>query len=133
MATVLVADDNRANRQALSALLESVGHRVIVASDGREALEKARAERPQLVISDVLMPLMDGYELARRLRAQLPVDAGLQLVAVTGYGLERDRQRSAEAGFTAHLVKPIELAMLEELLLRTTPRPDDGARPSAFL
>ena len=61
MATVLVADDNRANREALAALLESAGHRVLRAADGREALSRAREARPDLVISDVLMPLMDGY------------------------------------------------------------------------
>ena len=67
MADILVVDDNRANREALAALLDAAGHRVLAAANGREALDRARAERPELVISDVLMPLMDGYELARRL------------------------------------------------------------------
>ena len=69
MATILVADDNRANREALAALLELAGHDVIRAADGREAFARAREAHPELVISDVLMPVMDGYELARNLRA----------------------------------------------------------------
>ena len=84
MATVLVADDNRANRQALGALLESAGHRVLIAADGREALGLARTERPDLVISDVLMPAMDGYELVRRLRDD-PASAGSVVLFYTAY------------------------------------------------
>jgi len=130
---VLVVDDNVDAALGLGELLRLVGHEVEVVHNAGQALRSARRFQPEIALIDIGLPDMDGYELARRLRAQLPVEAGLQLVAVTGYGLERDRQRSAEAGFTAHLVKPIELAMLEELLLRTTPHPDDGARPSAFL
>jgi diguanylate cyclase (GGDEF)-like protein len=120
MATVLVADDNRANRQALSALLESVGHRVIVACDGREALEKARLERPQLVISDVLMPLMDGYELARRLRDD-PAGVGTALLFYTAYfGSEEARQLAQAHGVSRVLEKPAEndviLHTVDELL-----------------
>jgi CheY-like chemotaxis protein len=75
MATILVADDNRANRDAMAALLETAGHRVLSSADGREAFERAREHRPDLVISDVLMPEMDGYELARRLQLD-PATAG---------------------------------------------------------
>jgi len=132
MATVLVADDNRANRQALSALLESAGHRVIVASDGREALEKARAERPQLVISDVLMPLMDGYELARRLRDD-PAGFGMALLFYTAYfGSEEARQLAQAHGVSRVLEKPAEndviLRTVEELLVadaNLTPAPEN--------
>ena len=79
--TILIADDNRANREALASLLESAGYGVSVAADGWEALMKAREERPALVISDVLMPKMDGYELARRLRD----DPALQAVGLIFY------------------------------------------------
>src|ERR1051325_7824605 len=98
MAIVLVADDNRANRQALSALLESVGHRVLVAADGREALEMARAERPQLVISDVLMPTMDGYELARRLRDDPQASGAAALFDTAYFGSDEARQLAQAHG-----------------------------------
>jgi len=112
MATVLIADDNPANRHALAALLESAGHNVLVAADGREALEKARAERPVLVISDVLMPHMDGYELARRLRDD-PGTAGTALLFYTAYfGSEEARQLALAHGVARVLVKPAENAVI---------------------
>jgi len=82
MATILVADDNRANRDAMAALLETAGHRVLSSADGREAFERAREHRPDLVISDVLMPEMDGYELARRLQLD-PATAGTVVMFYT--------------------------------------------------
>ena len=75
MAKILVADDHRANRAALAALLETAGHQVLAAENGREALAQAREALPELIISDVLMPAMDGYELARRLKLD-PATAG---------------------------------------------------------
>ncbi len=115
MATVLVADDNRANRQALSALLESAGHRVLVAADGREALEKARAEHPQLVVSDVLMPTMDGYELARRLRDDPDIPATAVLFYTAYFGSDEARQLAQAHGVSRVLVKPSE----NDVILRT--------------
>ena len=115
MATILVADDHRANRQALAALLESAGHRVVIAGDGREALAKARAERPQLVISDVLMPLMDGYELARRLKDD-PAGGGAPLLFYTAYfGSAEARQLAQAHGVARVLEKPSD----NEVILRT--------------
>jgi CheY-like chemotaxis protein len=114
---VLIADDNRANREALASLLEAAGYDVWAAADGWDALMKAREERPALVISDVLMPRMDGYELARQIRA-LPGDKHPYLVAVTGYGLAEDRRRTREAGFDLHLVKPVDPAALAAVLAR---------------
>jgi diguanylate cyclase (GGDEF)-like protein len=106
MATILVADDNRANREALAALLEAAGHRVVRAVDGREALERAREVRPELVISDVLMPLMDGYELARRLRAD-PASATAAVMFYTAYFGGQDAQALAQAhGVSRVMVKP---------------------------
>src|ERR1051326_2497342 len=106
MAVILVADDNRANRDALAALLDAAGHRVLTAPNGREALEKARVERPQLVISDVLMPLMDGYELARRLKDD-PATAGTAVLFYTAYfgGVEAKHLAQAH-GVARVLVKP---------------------------
>ncbi|HEU4924285.1 MAG TPA: EAL domain-containing protein [Burkholderiales bacterium] len=112
MATVLVADDNRANREALAALLESAGHRVLRAADGREALSRAREVCPDLVISDVLMPLMDGYELARRLRAE-PATAAVALMFYTAYFGGQDAQALAQAhGVSRVLLKPSDNAAI---------------------
>ncbi|HEY8252972.1 MAG TPA: EAL domain-containing protein [Burkholderiales bacterium] len=110
MATILVADDNRANREALAALLETAGHHVVRAIDGREALERAQEARPELVISDVLMPMMDGYELARRLKAD-PVTATAALIFYTAYFAGQDAQALAQAhGVSRVLLKPSENA-----------------------
>ena len=110
MATILVADDNRANREALAALLEVAGHEVVRAVDGREALARAQAARPELVISDVLMPLMDGYELARRLKAD-PATAGTALMFYTAYFGGHDAQALAQAhGVSRVLLKPSDNA-----------------------
>jgi diguanylate cyclase (GGDEF)-like protein len=120
MATILIADDNRANRHALAALLEIAGHSVLAAADGREALEKARAGRPELVISDVLMPLMDGYELARRLRDDPDLGAPAVLFYTAYFGSEEARQLAQAHGVARVLVKPADNAVIlrtvEELL-----------------
>ena len=121
MATVLVADDNRSNRQALAALLESAGHRVIVAADGREALDKARIERPQLVIADVLMPRMDGYELARRLKDDAAGVGTVVLFYTAYFGTDEARQLAQAHGVARVLVKPspndVILRTVDELLV----------------
>ena len=110
MATILVADDNRANREALAALLESAGNNVVRAVDGREALARAQEARPELVISDVLMPAMDGYELARRLKAD-PATAGVAIIFYTAYFGGQDAQALAQAhGVSRVLLKPAENA-----------------------
>jgi diguanylate cyclase (GGDEF)-like protein len=110
MATILVADDNRANREALAALLESAGHTVVRAIDGREALARAQEMPPDLVISDVLMPMMDGYELARRLRAE-PATAGSAVMFYTAYFGGEDAQALAQAhGVSRVLLKPSDNA-----------------------
>jgi diguanylate cyclase (GGDEF)-like protein len=110
MATILVADDNRANREALAALLESAGHTVVRAVDGREALAHAQEAPPDLVISDVLMPMMDGYELARRLRAE-PATAGAAVMFYTAYFGGEDAQALAQAhGVSRVLLKPSDNA-----------------------
>ncbi|MBW8906653.1 MAG: response regulator [Betaproteobacteria bacterium] len=90
---VLVVDDNVDAALGLGELLGLVGHEVEVVHNAGQALRSARRFQPEIALIDIGLPDMDGYELARRLRAQLPVEAGLQLVAVTGYGLERDRAR----------------------------------------
>lgn len=129
MATILVADDNRANREALSALLESAGHSVVRAVDGREALARAQETRPDLVIADVLMPMIDGYELARRLKAD-PATAGAALIFYTAYFGGQDAQALAQAhGVSRVLLKPSENAeILREVAAALASRSEASAR-----
>ena len=121
---VLVVDDNQDSSETLALLLRLQGHEVEVANDGPAALAKAAAFRPMLILLDIGMPGMDGYEVARRLR-QTPGLENTVLTAVTGWGQEEDRRRTAEAGFDHHLVKPVEPQTLGKLVadLDATPEP----------
>jgi signal transduction histidine kinase len=112
---VLVVDDNQDAAQSLACLLELEGHEVRTAHDGTAALETARAFPPDVVLLDIGLPGLDGYQVARRLRELLGLEQAL-LVAVTGYGQEEDRRRAEEAGFDHHLAKPVDLEALHELL-----------------
>ena len=108
-------DDTRVAVYTLGKLLEALGQEVLLAYDAGTALQTARVSQPDLVISDIGMPGMDGYELARQLR-QLPELSSAVLVALTGYGQDSDRRRALESGFDAHLVKPVSVHDLQELL-----------------
>jgi signal transduction histidine kinase/ActR/RegA family two-component response regulator len=112
---ILVVDDHHDSGESLATLLRLLGHEVRVVYDGPTALETARTFKPQVGLLDIGMPGMDGVELARRLRTDLELP-DLLLVALTGYGREEDRQRSSNAGFNAHLVKPVDVAALNGLL-----------------
>jgi len=112
---VLIADDNHDAAVSLSMLLQSMGHDTRVVHDGIEALEAAELFRPDVVLLDIGMPRLDGYETARRLASQ-PWAAAAQIVAVTGWGQETDRQRAKDAGFHRHLVKPVDLDVLREVM-----------------
>jgi CheY-like chemotaxis protein len=118
---VLVVDDNVDAAQSLAMLLAIDGHAVECAFAPADALARAPAWRPDVVLLDIGLPGMDGYELAKRLRA-LPALAHTRIVAVTGYGQEADRTRSRDAGFDDHLVKPVEIDVLNRVL-RDAPRP----------
>jgi CheY-like chemotaxis protein len=109
---ILVVDDNQDAAETVAEVLGHLGYEVQIARDGPGALEVARTFRPNVCLLDIGLPVMDGYELARRLREfeQLPDD--LRIIAVTGYGQDADRRRSKEAGFNAHLVKPVNLDTL---------------------
>src|SRR3954464_564755 len=96
VAKILIADDHRANREALAALLETFGHEVVTANDGNRALDLARSHAPVLVISDVLMPGMDGYELTRRLKLE-PATAGLSVMFYTAYFGGQDAKQLAHS------------------------------------
>jgi PAS domain S-box-containing protein len=104
---VLIVEDNDDAREAVRLLLETAGHEVHEANDGRAGLQAALDTRPEVAIVDLGLPGIDGFELARRLRATA-AGARIRLVALTGYGQPEDRARAAEAGFDAHLVKPVD-------------------------
>ena len=114
---ILVADDNSDALESLATLLELSGHEVFSAANGALALESAERNLPEVALLDIGMPKLDGYEVARRIRAQ-PWGRRITLVALTGWGQESDRRRSGEAGFDSHLVKPLDLDKLTALLER---------------
>ncbi|QJW93703.1 response regulator [Frigoriglobus tundricola] len=123
MATILIVDDRPANREYLVALLGYSGHRLLEAGDGAEGLALARAARPDLVIADVLMPTMDGYEFVRQLRADRAV-AGTRVVFYTAHYHEPEaRALAAACGVAAVLTKPCE----PDEVLRTVEAALDGA------
>ena len=103
-------------------LLRLKGNDIRTAYDGLEAGEVAETFRPELVLLDIGLPKLNGYEVARRIRQQ-PWGRDMTLVALTGWGQDEDRLRSQEAGFTFHIVKPVELAALEKLLAGLESRP----------
>jgi PAS domain S-box-containing protein len=113
--SVLVVEDNKDGADSLAQLLTLMGHQVRVAYTGPEALQAAKLLHPQVVLLDIGLPGMNGYEVAKRLR-KLPGHETTVLVAMTGYGHEEDKQRSREAGFNHHLVKPVDLNVLQGLL-----------------
>jgi CheY-like chemotaxis protein len=115
---VLVVDDNRDAADMLAAALTDFGFQTEIASDGPAALDAARRFRPEIVFLDIGLPIMDGYEVAVRLRGDF--GAALKLIALTGYGGASDRERAHEVGFDAHVVKPLDIATLPELLGRDT-------------
>ena len=112
---VLVVDDNVDAAESLAVFLQNAGHQARVATDAHMALEQAAAQRPEVVILDIGLPEMDGYELARRLRAT-PATGHATFVALTGYGQEQDKLRSIAAGFDHHCVKPANLPQLLRIL-----------------
>jgi CheY-like chemotaxis protein len=112
---VLIVDDNADAVETLAMLLDLWGHDVRSAADGPKALETAAAHRPDVVLLDISLPGMNGYEVAERLRAR-PELAQTVLVAMTGYGQAEDKSQTRRAGFTLHLVKPVEPDVLQKLL-----------------
>ena len=118
---VLVVDDNVDSATSLMLLLQTMGHEVESAYDGVEALEAAQRFAPDTVVLDIGLPRMNGYEVARRLREQS--DRHYQLIALTGWGQQEDRERAQEAGFDHHLVKPVDVDQLARLLETDAPAP----------
>lgn len=112
---ILVVDDNQDSAASLAMLLNMSGNETRVAHDGLQAVEAAERFRPDLVLLDIGLPKLNGYDVCRRIRRQ-PWGKDIMIVAVSGWGQEQDRQRSREAGFDHHMVKPVDLASLTELL-----------------
>lgn len=112
---ILVVDDNRDAAESIAMLLELDGHQVEVAYGALEALDKARQLDPEAMLLDLGLPQIDGYELARRLRAD-PATRDAVLIALSGYGEPEHLERSRAAGFDHHLVKPAEPQALSDLL-----------------
>jgi CheY-like chemotaxis protein len=126
---LLVVDDNRDAADTLAALLSVMGHDVVVAHDGHQALRMLDGLHPHAVFLDIGMPGMSGYEVAEAVRRE-PGHDGVMLVALTGWGGADDRARTAQAGFDAHLTKPATVAAIEavlrEVTARSAPSPADG-------
>ena len=118
---VMVVDDNRDAGESLGMLLELFGHEVVVVHSGARAIQTIGTFHPDVVLLDIGLPDMNGYQVAQRLRQQAGGD-GLTIVAVTGYGQQEDRQRAAAAGFNHHFAKPVDTNALQELLRRTGAR-----------
>lgn len=114
---ILIVDDNRDAAEALAMLLEFRGHQTHSAHDGQEAVEMASRVRPDVIVLDLGLPVMNGYEAARRIREQQD-DTPPLLIALTGWGQEEHRQRTREAGFDAHVVKPVD----DQVLMTTISR-----------
>jgi hypothetical protein len=110
---VLIVDDNQDAADSLALVLRFEGHEAIVAYSAQAAIETVQSLQPEFVLLDIGLPNMDGYEVARRIRAS---GTAAHIVALTGYGQHEDRQRSADAGFAAHLVKPVDIATLRSML-----------------
>jgi CheY-like chemotaxis protein len=108
---ILVVDDNRDAAEGTAAVLEMEGHEVRMAADGEAALAAASDFLPDVVVLDIGLPLLDGYEVARRLR-RAPATQSVFLIALTGYGQKEDRQAAQDAGFDRHFVKPADPAAL---------------------
>ena len=118
-------DDNPDGAASLTDLLRLTGHDAETAHDGAEAIQKAAEYGPEIILLDIGLPKLDGLEVCRRVREQ-PGGRDIAIVAVTGWGQEADRQRTREAGFSAHLVKPVRYSDLLDLLATL----DAGRQPS---
>lgn len=112
---ILIAEDNRDSADSLKTLLEALGYEAQVAYDGESAVRAAAAQRPDVILMDIGLPGLNGHDAAQQIRLQNP---GMEvlIVALTGWGQESDRKRSAAAGIDHHLVKPLDLELLKEIL-----------------
>ena len=112
---ILVVDDNKDSALSLAMILEFMGHETRTACDGIEAVEVAEEMKPEVILLDIGLPRMNGYDAARKIRA-LPGGGAIFMIALTGWGQDEDRRRSAESGFNLHMVKPVDPVAIENLL-----------------
>ena len=119
MPKILLVEDNEMNRDMLSRRLERRGYQVVIAVDGQQGVDMARAEKPDLVLMDMSLPVLDGWEATRRLKAEADT-RGIPIIALTAHAMAGDREKAMEAGCDDYDTKPIELPRLlgkiEELL-----------------
>jgi CheY-like chemotaxis protein len=119
MPRILIIEDNEENRDSLSRRLERRGFEVLIAPDGKVGVEKAKSEKPDLVLMDMNMPLVDGWEATRQIKAE-PATANVPVIALTAHAMAGDKERALAAGCTDYHTKPIEfpklLAQIESLL-----------------
>ena len=122
--TILIVEDNRDSRELVVKVLKSRGYRMIEAVDGEEALTKAAAELPDLILMDISLPKIDGYEVIRRLKSQKAY-ANTPIIALTAHAMKGDREKALAAGCQDYITKPVNIRELptriEALLLSTTP------------
>jgi CheY-like chemotaxis protein len=118
---VLLIDDSDDVREMLKELLQTLGHEVFIAEDGLQGVARARELRPDVALIDIGLPGIDGYEVARRLRADEP-ETPPYMIALTGYGSPEAKARAKAAGFDLHMTKPVDLKKLIELIQRSKPR-----------
>ena len=122
---VLLIEDNEDGREMMATMLDVYGYPVLQSGDGLDGVELATAHLPNVALVDIGLPGIDGYEVARRLRAN-PATSAMRLIALTGYGLAEDQRRVLEAGFDMHLVKPVDIAQLLGALGEPSPLPTAG-------
>ena len=111
MAKILLVEDNEMNRDMLSRRLERKGHQVVIATDGQQALDLAAAEKPDLILMDMSLPVVDGWEATRRLKADAQTKQ-IPIIALTAHAMPEDERKSREAGCNDYDTKPVELPRL---------------------
>jgi CheY-like chemotaxis protein len=115
MGRILVAEDNYANLELMREILDMQGHEIIEARDGSEALLQAELASPDLILLDVNMPVLNGFEVLQRLRAT-PQLASIKVIALTAYAMRGDREKALQAGFDGYLTKPVDIQTLTETI-----------------
>jgi CheY-like chemotaxis protein len=118
--SILIVEDNHDSAISLKMLLEALGHVVTVVHDGEGAIDAAAAGRPDVILMDIGLPGLSGYDAARRIRTDCK-DTPMLIIALTGWGQEQDRKRSVDAGIDHHLVKPLDLDKLRRILASAPP------------
>jgi CheY-like chemotaxis protein len=127
MKRILIVDDKATSRELLRTVLEKNGYAIFEAADGAEAIERARAESPDLILLDLQMPVRNGYEVLHELR-QDPRYATLPIIALTASAMQGDREKALAAGFTAYLPKPVTLAHLRDEVQRLLSKSANSAQ-----